>query len=87
MKILFLALLVVTQGAMAASPISIQRFHVGVEKDTPIKAYTVKCDNGRVAWINSRGEYPKKKWCVGVTEEKNCKTGRVKVKVAKLACK
>lgn len=76
-----------TQNVMASSPLSIQRFHVGVEKDTPIKAYAVKCDNGRVAWINSRGEWPQKQWCIGVIEERECKTGRTeKVTVAKLAC-
>lgn len=88
MRIIVLCLLVTLSSfSMGSSPVSLKRDGVGMDSEgVEYEIYKVKCDNARIAWINSRGEFPRKKWCVGIVDEKVCKTGRVQVRVAKLAC-
>jgi len=75
--------------SIASAPISITRVSINTTEDgIRYETHTVKCDDGTEASINSRGDFPKKQWCVGIEEEETCKTGRTKkVKVAKLACR
>ena len=89
MKIIFILFILFSTVSIASAPISTVRVSINTTEDgIRYETYKVKCDNGRETHINSRGDFPKKQWCVGIEEEETCKTGRTqKVKVAKLACK
>ena len=85
-QVLFLSMLF-SPVSIGSQPLSIQRIDVHTVGGIEYTAYRVRCDDGGEGTINSHGEFPHKEWCVGDSGGEECKTGRVKVKVAKLACK